>query len=109
MTYLLGQAGDCSSVVFEMTPHQVAGSQGGHQAQLPSQDGAGHHPGELGSVLACRQGMSEGGRREGSLTRVNRMGTLHSQHLQARGLGWQDGAASNSSNLRDHQTIVSQN
>ena len=45
MTYLLGQAGGGSSVVFEVTPHQMAGSQGRHQAQLASQDGAGHNPG----------------------------------------------------------------
>ena len=65
MSYLLGQAGDRSSVVFEVTPHQVAGSQGRHQAQLASQDGAGHNPGQLCSVLACRQEMlsqGEGGR-----------------------------------------------
>ena len=37
------------------------------------------------------------------------MGTLHSQHLQARGLGWQDGAASNSSHLRYYETVLSQN
>ena len=55
MTYLLGQAGGGSSVVFEVTPHQMAGSQGRHQAQLASQDGAGHHSGQLGSVLACRE------------------------------------------------------
>ena len=63
MSYLLGQAGDRSSVVFEVTPHQVAGSQGRHQAQLASQDGAGHNPGQLCSVLACRQEMLSQGER----------------------------------------------
>ena len=56
-SYLLGHAGDGGSVVFEVTPHQVAGSQGGHQTELASQHSAGHHAGQLGSVLACGQGM----------------------------------------------------
>ena len=45
--------------------------------------------------------------RERELTRIDRVGALHSQHLQARGLGWQDGAASNCSHLRyelEHRT-----
>ena len=34
------------------------------------------------------------------------MGSLDSQHLQAGGLGWQDGAAANCSHLRHDQTVV---
>ena len=56
VSYLLGHAGDCGSVVFEMTPHQMTGSQGRHEAELASQHSAGHHAGQLGSVLACREG-----------------------------------------------------
>ena len=54
-TYLLGQAGDGSSVVFEVTPDEVPGGEGGHEAELSRQHSAGHHPGELGGVLACRR------------------------------------------------------
>ena len=42
--------------MFEVTPHQVAGGQGGHETELASQHSAGHHAGQLGSVLACREG-----------------------------------------------------
>ena len=48
----LGQAGGGGSVVFEVTPDQVPGSQGGHQAELPGQHGAADHSGQLGCVLA---------------------------------------------------------
>ena len=44
-TYLFGETGEGSSVVFEVTPHEVTGSQGGHEAQLPRQHSAGHYPG----------------------------------------------------------------
>ena len=40
--------------MFEVTPDQVSGRQGRHQAELPSQDGAADHPGQLGGVLSWR-------------------------------------------------------
>ena len=57
-TYLLilrelGHVGGWS-VVFEVTPDQVSGRQGRHQAELARQDGAADHPGQLGGVLSWR-------------------------------------------------------
>ena len=71
------------SVVLEVTPHQVSSSKCRHEGQLPSKDTGSHYPGQLGCVLPGQGGV----------------GTLHTQHLQARGLGRQDCPTSNSSNL----------
>ena len=70
-------------VVFEVRAHEMAGSEGRHQTELPGQHCGAHHPGQLGGV-----GPGVGG-----------VGALHPQHLQTRGLGGQDGTAAHRANL----------
>ena len=71
------------SVVLEVAPDEVTRRQGRHQTQLARQHRGAHHPGQLGSVLA----------------RVSGVRTLDPQHLQAGGLGGQDGAAAHCAHL----------
>ena len=69
--------------MLEVAPDQVTRGQGGHQAELPRQHSGADHSGQLGGILA----------------RVSWVRALYPEHLQARRLGGQDGAAPHGAHL----------
>ena len=82
---LVGEVGHVGRgpVVLEVAPDQVTRGQGGHQAELPRQHSGADHSGQLGGILA----------------RVSWVRALDPEHLQARRLGGQDGAAPHGAHL----------
>ena len=102
----LRQVGE-GSVVFEVTPDQVPGRQGRHQTELPRQDGAADHAGQPGSVLSCKRKEGDIILRVLAVTRVDRVRPLHTQHLQAGGLGRQYRPSPHGPHLRQSVSVRS--
>ena len=102
----LRQVGE-GSVVFEVTPDQVPGRQGRHQTELPRQDGAADHAGQPGSVLSCKRKEGDIILRVLAVTRVDGVWPLHTQHLQAGGLGRQYRPSSHGPHLRQSVSVRS--